>query len=310
MKPAVPVAVVDEHNEAFFYWQKARFEGVLPAPLDLIHVDAHDDLARPSGFKRSLYWDGLPGPGGLEYYRAFCRDELSISTFIWPAVLAGILRNVYFVYPPWKPHPARRKVCRIASAFGEGKVLKYNPRVPRAAPPSVRKAFPDMRRFSCTTIPPAELPARRAVILDVDLDFFACDEAPFTRFSHRLEITRAQYEDRASFDDRGNPFPRPVVFAFFEEAGRCYVRVSGRPAQGKLHVPPPETLAAEIDGLLETLAAKRIRPAMVTISRSCVSGFCPRDQVPFIERRLLDGLRSWLGPSFRLETAEPDDSPA
>jgi len=97
-KRSVPVYVFDEHNEAFYFWCKAERNGFTDGPLDLLHVDAHDDMGRCNAFAKSLYFpDGTDNRDYLRYYRGFVKTELDIGNFILPAVLKKLIRNVYFV---------------------------------------------------------------------------------------------------------------------------------------------------------------------------------------------------------------------
>ena len=122
-KKEVTIYCFEEHNRAFYFWQKARLEGLIKTPLDLFHIDAHADMGRPSTFHNALY--ALRGINALNYYDKFSQEELNIQNFIYPAVLNGLIRNVYFFYPFWRKYKPTRARMRIGSAFGEGQVITY-----------------------------------------------------------------------------------------------------------------------------------------------------------------------------------------
>lgn len=61
------------------------------------------------------------------------------------------------------------------------------------------------------------------------------------------------------------------------------------------HLPSREEIRDEVRKLMTTLLSKRIRPAVVTISRSCHSGYCPKEYAEFIESELLSALRALPG---------------
>jgi len=169
-KKTIPVYCFNEHNEAYYYWNRSRIEGDLYRPMDLIHIDAHDDMARPRDFSESLYPNCTSNTAKIKFYRRFAATQLTIADFILPAVLCGIIKNVYFVYPKWRNFKPNRKSFTICSAFGEGKILKYGIRIKKNANPLLLQAIPDLKRFQYVTGIAEELPQRRKVILDIDLE--------------------------------------------------------------------------------------------------------------------------------------------
>ncbi len=291
------IYVFDEHNEAFFFWYKARKEASIGGPMDLLHVDAHADMAIPSNLAVSLYApEGLTESEELEYYRRFVRNHLEISDFILPAVLKGLVRNVYFVSPAWRNHKIERRKMNVCSFFGEGKILKSGLRRGELSNPQALRAFPDLRVFRFDGIPLERVPRNREFILDFDLDFFACRDSPTNQLSYRLEITAEQYRARGDFlKDRTLPFSE-VEFVFTEENGRAFVRISPRKREERAYLPARSEVVAAIEHVVASLAEKRIRPSVVTVCRSCFSGYTPPEYVGFIEtelKRALLGVAEW-----------------
>ena len=286
----------DEHNEAFFFWHKARHDGLLDAPLDLVHVDAHSDMGQPSSFAKSLY-----APDGsrdeVEYYHEFARTELEIGGFILPAILSGLIRNVYFVFPTWRNHTVNRCRMNVCSVFGEGKIVKGNLKTQKISDPRVlKRTFPDLTNFNYVTLPVESVPRNRMVVLDIDLDFFACRDSILNQFAYELEITADQLRAQEAFlQDRTLRFS-DITFDFREENGRSFVRVSPRKREEVSHLPSQQVIVAEIDHLVNTLATKKIKPVVVTVCRSCFSGYTPPEYVGFIEaelKRALLGVAGW-----------------
>lgn len=291
----VPVFVFNEHNEAYYFWQKARLDGYLRRPLDLCHIDAHDDMGRPTQFRRSIYFNGAETQTTLDYHRRFAREELTISSFILPAVLSGLVKNVYFVYPRWRKFTSSRKRMSICSAFGEGRVVKYAIRPDASAHPMVRVAYPDLKRFSYFAVEATRLPKDRRVILDIDLDYFACRDSIGNELSYELEITARQFRDAKAFlGNRTLPFSG-LRFDFAERDGRYFARIERTKVRDVSHLPPKDEIEREIESLVSALEEKRIRPAVVTICRSCDSGYCPEEYTRFIEPRLTGRLEALIG---------------
>ena len=102
MSAVIPAYVFDEHNEAYYYWHRARHDGYLDRPLDLFHVDAHNDMAELQNLQHSLYWSERDDEGYLDRYQTIAYHEMSIANFLIPAVLNGLVKNVYFIFPKWR----------------------------------------------------------------------------------------------------------------------------------------------------------------------------------------------------------------
>jgi hypothetical protein len=293
----IPIYTFDEHNEAFYFWHEAKRDGFIESPLDLLHVDAHDDMGRRDRFAKSLYFpEGSERGYYLGYYRQLAETELDIATFILPAVLNKLVRNVYFVFPSWRNFKPKRRQMNVCSAFGEGHILKYNLKIDSGTDPLALKAYPDFTRFHYTMLTVDKVPLNRQVLLDIDLDFFACRDSIQNHMGYQLEVTKDQFAAKeALLSDQTLRFSG-LAFDFTEKDGRYFVEVSPKKGRDVSHLPSRQEIVAEIGTLVNTLIAKKIRPAAITISRSCVSGYCPREYAGFIEeelkRALIEGFPS------------------
>lgn len=284
----IPLYSFAEHSEAFYYWHKAKHEDYIRQPMDLFHIDAHNDMGFPKVFKKPLYYPPQnPNNKYLEYFEDFAKNELNISNFILPAVLSGLIRNVYFIYPGWRMIKVVRRKMNIASAFGEGKILKRQMDLKRSpASETVLKALPDLKCFNYYAAEIEKMPKNRKVILDIDFDYFACRDSILNQINYELEVTNEQFLNKEKLlCDKTLQFSG-LDFCFEEKNGKYYVKISHRKAEDAAYLPSKEDIESEIDTLVSTLRDKKITPAVITLCRSSISGYCPKDYVEFIEEKL------------------------
>jgi hypothetical protein len=273
-------------NEAFYFWHKARFEGYINEPLDLFHIDAHSDMGAADTFKKSLYFPDNPPHGYLEYYRDFALNELGIADFIRPTILNGIVKNVYFIYPDWRNFKAKRKRLNISSVFGEGKSLKYGLGINGKTDRRVFKAYPDLKWFNYSMQEIDKIPKKRKVILDIDFDYFACVDSASNSLNYELGITREQFDRRDSLlADKRLPYSG-FDFTFIERDNKYYAKIAHKKVKDVSHLPPKEEVESEINNLVDVLRTKKIKPRIITMCRSCHSGYCPAEYHAFLERAL------------------------
>jgi len=295
-KKVTPVYVFDEHNEAYYYWHKAKYDGYLNEPLDLYHIDAHSDMMQSESIQTSIYFPNDSQVGYLEYYENISKKELNIGNFIIPAILNGLVKNVYFIYPKWRKYKAKRKRNNISSMFGEGKIFKHCLTINKNTNPRLFQVLPDFKHYNYSFTPIDSVPKARKVILDIDLDYFVCSDSNLSHMIFELEITKQQFHKQEMFlQDETLKFAG-LDFRFIEKDERFYARIAAKRGndESKSYLPSKPEIVSEIDRLITALKVRKIRPLVVTISRSCISGFCPKDYAEFIETELLQRLRFFL----------------
>jgi len=296
----IPVYVFDEHNLAYYYWHKAKYEKVFKKPLDLFHIDAHEDMGCITKLDQSIYSDDAREKA-LEYHRKIAQECLGNGFFILPAVLNGLVKNVYFIFPQWRNCKAQKKQFNIASAFGEGKIIKHNLMLGKDPDPLTSSTCPDLTPYRFTRCPAEKMPVNRKVILDIDLDYFACRDTILNHMQYELEITKEQFLKRNETILSDNTLAYSGLdFTFSTRAGRYYATVSHRKIKEISHLPSEDEIAYEITKLVQTVKSKKVQPAMVTICRSSTSGYCPREYSRFIEEKLLQELESLYSIDFQL----------
>jgi hypothetical protein len=268
--------VAEEHHQVWPAWEEARAAGGLPPGAVLVHLDAHADLGAPDD------WDDFPADIGPEEARRLVREEVSIADFILPAARAGTVVRMVWVVPPWLPPRFRRvpEDCGLEVEIRE----------------------------------PEDLPLLSGpVILDVDLDYFAC-ENPHVAHTDR-EIDRAEYERLLAegrvrmqgearegeevthsivLERPPGPFTWPVRLDRIRNLRTGEERfVRGHICMGLYRdaFPVRRPSEAEMERLLavteEALRRSVPTPAVVTIGRSATSGFVLPSRVDAIEAAVI-----------------------
>ncbi|NXN93522.1 CE022 protein, partial [Rhinopomastus cyanomelas] len=89
--PALPVCVVEEHQDVLPFIYRAIGSKHLPASnISFVHLDSHPDLLIPVNMPADTVFD-----------KEALFSELSIENWIMPAVYAGHISQVVWLHPPW-----------------------------------------------------------------------------------------------------------------------------------------------------------------------------------------------------------------
>lgn len=171
----IPTALVNDHNEVFFYWWKFGMKDAV-----LFHVDAHPDMDCNVKVEEEL-------SSGYDY------SKLSIANFICPAMYHGLISSVYWL----NPHSIEKRqlqhikearsqlVLDQESSFINGEerlkyIWKYND--------DFKVSNGEGYGLSADNL---FIPQHSQLILDIDLDAFCC---------HRNESLRNLPEDRNKYE--------------------------------------------------------------------------------------------------------------
>lgn len=273
---SIPTFIVEEHHEAFAVWNHAVVEGLIQESNNaLLHVDEHADMGVPRLTRRL---DSIAGD--LARIWDFTYREISIYEFIVTAVYQGLFDRVCWVRPGVVLR--QRQHISICSYRNEAKVLRLNPGLVTPDTDG-RSAVYEVQTIRDTFVPAT------SVVLDIDLDYFSCDQAE--NQAERLEVSETEYnsflQDRYHFlrINQGNRVQaRREGDRFF-----LYLKCYDDPAPCPLKV-SQETIVNRIDDFLAYLQRDSIRPRMIDIARSRMSGYTPLDQWEFIEQKLIEGL--------------------
>lgn len=290
----IPVLIFEEHNEAFFVWHYAVQKNWLPKSGNtLLHIDEHSDMRTPR-FTYSI--NSLNG--NLQQLYDFTYNELTIENFIIPAIYQQLVNKIYWVRQS-KDVPLPSSMC--VYTYDDGKVLTVRSLEELGTKaifdPSYKKA-----KFKCLNVEQRdEFPECESVILDVDLDYFSCNNK-YYNFQGELEITEEQYH---SFRQDPYQFMRLALGSGVKakvEDEKYYLVFNDFASARDDKIPnvlkvSEETILARIDRIVTLLKNKQIEIKLIDICRSRLSGFTPEDQYQFIE----DNLLKKLGNLYDLE---------
>ena len=111
--------------------------------------------------------------------------------------------------------------------------------------------------------------------------------------SYRLAITADQYNNQEAFREENKSLQYSGLSIDFEQNGLDhFAMVSFKKLDDQNYFPTESEIKGEVDRLVKVLGDKKIQPAVITICRSCISGYCPPEYFEMIEHYLLERLQA------------------
>ena len=280
----VKTVVLEEHHEAFIAWHWAKNQGLIPSRNNyLLHIDEHADMFPPR-LRRSV----RDLTGDLADVVAFTYRELTIASFIIPAVYQGLINQIYWVRQKHKGIKKKERAEFVHSCNSEGKFMAREPY--NNVFQGLMNTAKDGKLLKSYLGAEEDMPEQQEVLLDIDLDYFSTIEFPHEYQSRRIEITREEYErfigDKYHFMRLTGPRceAREIEGQFYYE-----INATDEIYPSRLKI-DEDSIAARVQELIASLKAKDIRPQLISVCRSKISGYTPEDQCEFIEELLMNGL--------------------
>jgi len=87
----IPVSIIEDHSDCLFQLQRLLGRNKLPlSGFAMLHFDSHPDMCASPDFREE----------NLENAQKM-REKVSIESWILPLVVAGHLKKIIWVRPPW-----------------------------------------------------------------------------------------------------------------------------------------------------------------------------------------------------------------
>lgn len=284
-KNEIKTFIVEEDNEVFFIWNYASKNNFIGAENNvLLHFDEHLDMSAPR-VKTSIF----EIQGDPEKLLNFTYNELAINSYIIPAIFLGFFDNIYWINHYNNQNNAMQSQKRCVRTFNnEGKkFLIYNPKIRPYNSNFTNKKF----KVSRTTIDDLSLNGSNKVVLDINLNYFACINDPAEYKVNYIEITENEYKEYKR-DHRYHSLKYELLghrIEVKEEKGKYYYVINDHNEIYSYRRKRPND---EIIELIKTFVGRiqqlKIEPQLITITRSVKSGYTPEEQAGFIEQELLD----------------------
>jgi hypothetical protein len=218
----------------------------------------------------------------------FTYNQLGISTFLIPAIYQKLFSNVFWFFPKEETFNVGSKKLYVRTYKEEGKLFISGP---DSSPWPDEKPWQDKVFYEIhhKTLSHDILNVQNA-ILDIDLDYFSCEI--YINTVNKAEVTAREYK---KFMNNKYHFLRLKGNCYAESSnGSYYIHMNSNESnevvtKAKL---TNEEILKKIDLFCKYLKKNKIKPLMINISRSRISGYTPGDQCDFIEKSLIKGLKS------------------
>ena len=278
----VPVYIMEEHNEAYYYWQYFIEKGLIAKEGNyLLHVDHHDDLS-PGTYQ----WDFQHMPQTLAEAKQFTYEKLGIADFIYPAIYKGMFATLHEML---KVKPAAYEEQKMILK-GSKENLKPGKYIPFAHNGHLKEKDSQYKLFTKVTGGLLPLKIEQDFVLDLDLDYFCWDDSLKSVAQKRIEITEMAYHDF-----RENPYhafrilPKRI-FEVNQEGQKFYLKYTE--CTESKEIANEEIVLDRIKTFIGWLEENRLVPKVIDICRSRHSGYLPQEAFPWVEEEVLARLSS------------------
>ena len=279
--------IVEEHNEAFYVWLWAYKKNIIKKVNNLLlHFDDHSDMSTPrfnTNFSEVHGWS-------LKMIEEFANKELGISNFIVPTIYLGTLNTIYWIKNE-ELEPI--SIDMFVDSYDEEFRYLFSGNKNILTSDSVSE---NIKYFTYHKLRPDDLLhfdfSNKDILLDIDLDYFSCIDNPFSEKEVMIEITKEEYEEFINNKYHFLNFLVNKIEAIKYKNEYYYVINYFKNVYPSIRKVDKSMINNRISNLIQILERKNIYPKLITICRSRFSGFTPEDQWQYIEKGLINKLKS------------------
>jgi hypothetical protein len=273
----VPCIIVEEHHEVLAVWHEFRKRNLFDESTVLLHVDAHSDLETPQP-KQAVPFAQAEKQEVLCYVYENC----SIDNFLLLA-----LSEKYFTKLHWLSQDLGDNKVKEQRFVGASAVHPLDFISGRAGKKMQELAGSSYVSFAFTADHDLGLCSQKEnIVLDIDLDYFACRARPSPKHT-RIYVPENAYEEL-----KENPL-HPLRLAFGssfsvgKDTGGCFMSVYEREQLVEESI-SATYVREQVSNFKELLASHHIAPRCVSVAKSNLSGYTMN--AACVEEHLLQAL--------------------
>ena len=274
----IPLYLMEEHHEAFYYWGHFIEKGYLSKKDNaLFHIDHHDDL------EAGGYFHDFTHPfENVEERRTFSYEKLGIADFIVPAIYEEVFSELYNMKRVVPQNFTKQE--RFVKRKGKN-VLELGNYVPFLHSQYKKNQQNEYRFFSYFEGSLSEIDIEKNIVLDIDLDYFHWDDSLSGVGEKRMEITKAAYNEW--MENRYHPFRiLPKRFFYVKQIEDTFYLYYREPPSAE-NAADWEKIEKRIQRFAQWLKNQNWKPKVITICRSKLSGYLPETYSVHIEEKVI-----------------------
>jgi len=298
------IKILDEHVEAFIFWEEQRKKKRISKSDTLLHVDSHHDMLYPKILDESLY--------EVKDIQRFVEENLNIANFIIPAAIRGCFSEILFL-TSWPYPDLNRKQKDHIPAIYKLKQTRIKKHEFRSWQDEGKIWYQDLNKIGLEMINSkkkhvigykelytlSKVSSGKEVILDIDMDYFALNR--YQDFQYKPKLTPAQISQAKIFSTSNDEYKINLNFVVVDKNG-CVALADPRlytMRDRKSYNADPIWIDFAIREFSHGL--KRIKPKVISICRSVKSGFTPKEYSSQIE----ESLKEYLCAKTPVNTTPP-----
>lgn len=264
----IPLYCLNEHHEAYIAWS-ITFANTKANSRHLIHIDQHADFGLPA-LTCSLPNCNAP----IEEIFSTTYQQLSVGTFLLPSHAHGFFNKLSWI----RPSDPIKNITQ-----GYTVVLKQSSPFIELQPNSIKNAslLYDEADWSL------QISSEQDWMLDICLDAFACNDYPKNKHL-QLEITESQYSEFTPTNLNAWHAQYGGMIQLWTENKKFYFSIIDPFDEEDEQLELKWSMALErLYQFRNWLNQNSIPPKVITVTRSIITGYTPKNLAERLEKRVI-----------------------